>query len=310
MAYGTFLQQTPGTQVSGAAATSSFREWIRNTQGAFSSCSWINTNPSGAIDPDGPNTFSRIAANFSSGYDVFRMDDELTGGGSGSFPIFVRVDYATSNATNGSGSQYIITIGRTHNNSGTLGPPGRVSVFRTHTTTFSAANTSSVSYYSGNSASIAIVTFTSDSTNGLGFYIERTRDVNGNVTAEGVIASNFAANAGTDSNVIFYPNSFTGSIVNYIGLISLLGNASPSTVQGRRNISHFYHFGGNNAILNPGILLLGAKAGDVPVNGAIIETNVYGSMLNYVNLGNQLTAAGGSSIRTSTSNNRLLLLAE
>jgi hypothetical protein len=306
MASGTFLQVATSAGIGGAPGTSSFREWIRNTRNTFSSCSWVNTNPFGAIDAT--TATPRIVANVSAGYDVFRTNDVAAGGGSGSFPIFVRVDYASGGDSFGRNVQYILTVGTTHDGSGTIGPAGRtLSVRNNSVSAINTTPTSGTTYYYGDSGSIAMSLFIEVANATFGFYLDKTRDVSGNITDEGIVVQSFGG-ASTPCNGGFYPRSPTGSITTYACLVALGSTQSPSTVQGRTNISPIYQFGGNRGVLDPSPMMLLCKAGDFG-NYANATVNVYGINRNYVQMGPNLgsNAAGDG---TRTVNSRLLMLWE
>lgn len=260
------------------ATTESFRQYVTMVRNSFQSASWIRPVTSGAIDVTtvGPPAQVGLA---SAGFDVFLMNDALSGGGSGSVPVFIRIDYSRNSAVSGQGM--FITVGFSHDGSGNLSPIHKRTTIQVPTVNQIATAVSGTSYFAGSSSwYVASFVPNAEQSNGNSwmFGVERTKDINGNDTADGVLIAVYSGNSG-QANYTVLMNHPTGALAGHTGSIFLLSSNSPSTVNGRVSISPIYHFYG--APLPPGRNFLMGKTTDF-INGSTTNTiNVYGTSSNY-----------------------------
>jgi hypothetical protein len=170
--------------------TDSFRTMVRAIKYLFSASGMINTNASGSADA---NTISSSVANGTTGYDVYRFNDELHN--SGGKPVFVKVEYGTP--VNQYWGGFFITVGFFHDGSGSISPTNTVGAGSTPRIAVGAGQGDNVTWYNSRMCSISgseLVGYLQETNtagatyNGGGiFSVERTKDINGNVTGDGVL---------------------------------------------------------------------------------------------------------------------------
>lgn len=199
--------------------TQSFGNFVQIIGNSFSQAGWVNTQASGSItDPYTLPTYllGNAGTNVRSlGYQVFRMDDELHSQG---YPVYIRMDYG--NSANAFGMYNIaVTVGFTHDGSGSVG--GYTMPYlgsRTSIVNAGFNNTANSEMYiayggrspsgslwdhrtciisGGDMAFILANNAAGFTLGGSGFgFVERTKDVNGTSTNEGVFVGTYNGNDG------------------------------------------------------------------------------------------------------------------
>ena len=165
-----------------------FRAYILAIRQMIEACGCVRTTDTGQIDPTTvvkPSSTSQLA-----GYDVFRFDDELQA----THPVTFRIDYRSSSqgggdvwtirvaniglaGTNGAGTQNVPNF----NNSG-MSPQDLAPMNQTGTQRcFACGDSEDGRIWWLRHGSVG------SSSDNQGFSIERTRDIDGNITPDGVI---------------------------------------------------------------------------------------------------------------------------
>lgn len=167
-----------------AVNTTNFRSFVSVVTGMLSQSGLINTNASGSIDPTTVSASS--TANQIVGYQVWRFNDSLHNSG---YPVFIRLEYGAPNSTVYSGVW--INVGFMHNGSGSINPSGVNGVGSTPRIAVSVAG-SELGLFDHRICCISgsdVVGILRDNTdgNGAAFSIERTKDINGNSTTDGIV---------------------------------------------------------------------------------------------------------------------------
>lgn len=187
------LLQPNGAPIS--ALSESFANFVKVVRDSMVEAGWVDTEAWGSINtgsvmpPRGSST-TQIDTPYTGrgGYHVFRMNDTLHSQG---YPVYIRFDYGTP--LNGYHYGIQMTLGFTHNGSGSVGGPTRGL-----NNTFDSAI--AIDPGSGVSGSLYDHRFCIISGGDMGMllannfagnaafaFVERTKDVNGNNTNEGVV---------------------------------------------------------------------------------------------------------------------------
>lgn len=188
--------------------TDQFREFINAMTYLFSASGWINTNAVGSIDsvtvgpPGGLGVIS--------GYQVWAFNDQLHYSG---YPVYVKVEYGSGDST-GRNTLYV-SIGFQHNGSGSIATGDVIGVGSTQRIVISnVGGAGSTATYTHRMCCISgsdLVTIIADdyANAGCPLVVERTKDVNGNATTEGVFIIGYNQTAGQyrESFLWYGPNS-------------------------------------------------------------------------------------------------------
>lgn len=185
-----------GTSTPGAAGTQSFQLMVSTLTTMFETCGWVNTRAVGELNTASVSPPATVSGSIA-GYQVWRFNDELHN--SGSAPVFIRIDYGTGSDTFGRSVGFFISAGFTHDGSGTVGTtisgvgntarlPGVFTVFSTASGTLQTHRLCIVS-----GADAAMMFAESFAGGAPMFWIERTKDQNGNPTPEGVVVASYNA---------------------------------------------------------------------------------------------------------------------
>ena len=183
--------------------TQSFAAFILNM---FVNCGWIQTADTGQKLP---STYSGTSnSNEVLGYMIFRMNDALQS----TYPVFVKVEIASSSSY-ASGPALWFTLGTGTNGAGTI--TGLIG------TRFTLQNTNPeypgvTSYASGDGSRIsaAIAASMQNISRTIAFIIERTKDIYGEDTTDGVFIGGFAG-SGWKSQVLPFDGSTMRSVQSY-----------------------------------------------------------------------------------------------
>lgn len=196
----------------GSGNTPAFREFVGVLTEMFSASGWINTNAVGSINPstvDSPN-YNTIA-----GYQVWRFNDTLHNSG---YPVYVKTEYAAGTQPYWWGGVantiLYITVGFQHDGSGSIATGNVVGVGSTPRIGVLNAGGENSVYYSHRMCGISggdLVGIVADTYSDVActFHVERTKDINGNATTEGVVVSGIDKyyNAYRQSYLLYGPDS-------------------------------------------------------------------------------------------------------
>jgi hypothetical protein len=194
-----------------AANTASFRDFVSRVTDMFELGGWVNTNCFNTINtasvqpPSGSGSIM--------GLQVWRFNDWWHN--SGSAPVFVRVEYGnTTNDGTARSCGIFLSAGFTHDNSGNVGPADGIDrTVRQSGLAYTANTAASGTFYthrtciiSGGDASIIL--YNDLATVMSPAFIERTKDVNGNPTNEGIILGTYNVGAvGARQQSLLYSQS-------------------------------------------------------------------------------------------------------
>jgi hypothetical protein len=173
----------------GTVATESFRSFVKVIGDSFAQAGWIDTNAVGALNT-GSITPPPGALARSMGYQVFQMNDTLHNTG---YPVFTRIDYGNASST-ANLTSIAFTVGFTHDGSGSVGGvalgynnTGNSAMY----TSIGAVAVSGTLYdhricvISG--GDMGIILANNFATNATFGFVERTKDVFGNPSTDGII---------------------------------------------------------------------------------------------------------------------------
>ena len=220
-----------GTSTPGAAGTASFQEFLTNMTNMFAGCGWVNTNAVGTIGPTAVpinNSGSVI------GYQVWRFNDWWHN--SGSAPVFVRVEYGNLGTdVFGRTAGMALYAGFTHDGSGSIGSTlnGIDSTSRPMNMSSGLQGTSGSLYThrmciisGGDMAVLLNEEFAGAAAFG---FVERTKDVNGNPTNEGVVVGALNGHASLyRESVLLYSQSI-GQIPSAETYAKFIGGSGTSS---------------------------------------------------------------------------------
>lgn len=170
-----------------------FRTWASGIAAAIQALGFTKTGDTGQINlatatwPAGVGTYA--------GYEVYAFTDSLQG----TLPIYFKIEYGVGAATSVGGLR--ITVATQTNGAGTLSGQSTGAISFTNLASLAAANVRQV-YAAGAASSGRIGVVTTDFTalsRSIGFFIERTLDVNGNPTADGFVLWRVDGSAGGTS---------------------------------------------------------------------------------------------------------------
>lgn len=296
-----------------AAITASFNNFVKMISDGLYLAGWVNTDASGSINTASIELTPRVSTR-TAGYQVFRMNDELHNQG---FPVFIRVDYGSGTIIR---TGVALTVGFDHDGSGSVG--GSNAVLGTGNT----GNTAMVVGHAGTPASgtlynhrICIVSggdmgmivadnFTSNAA--LGF-VERTKDINGNPTPEGVIVGTM------DTGALTYRQSYlmrTPLSASQVPVPETFQNYVHSGLSTSRNANFvsvgmfipMVSYGPHNPLRMFGVV----KISDF-VQNATYTINVYNTSSTYfVSENNGFNSTYLSNDRSITTFNRLIMRSE
>ena len=298
-----------------ATATSeSFTSFVKVIGDSLSAAGWINTNAIGGI-----NTSSATpppASTRSTGYQVFSMNDVLHNNG---YPVYIRLDYGNI-AVSTTRYSVAVTVGFDHDGSGSVGGSNRsLGIGNTGATsmvitTGGAPNSGAlydhrVCIISGGDMGILIA----DNLPGAAAFgfVERTKDVYGNVTNEGVIVGTHNANAPEyrQSYLMYTPLS-----ASQVPVPETFQNYVHSSLATSRNAQFLsvglfipmVQYGPHNLLRMMGLV----KSSDFVTN-ATYTINVYNTSSTYFVSSNiEFSDSSIVADRSFTTNNRLIMRSE
>lgn len=249
-----------------------FAAFINNM---FLNCGWIQTSDTGQTLPSaysGATGKSQVL-----GYMIFRMNDALQS----TFPVFVKVEIASSSSDQG-GPALWFTIGTGTDGVGNItGIKG--TRFALQTTNGEWTNVTSYASGDGSRFSAAIHASMQHYSRIIAFTIERTKDIYGDDTTEGVFIGGFAG-SGWQSQVI----PFDGSIIRDV-------QAYPAVPVPQNSVMGSLAYGNNVGFVpllpfgfmgpyNPAMGMLFYNQPDWSALN-IADVNVHGEVHKYLTLG-------------------------
>jgi hypothetical protein len=186
--------------------TDELRQWVGGAVNGLQAAGLTNTNAVGTIDPTTITAASGSAASY--GFVVFTFADSLQS----THPIFVRLEFRNRPVLppNAQAPAMDVTVGTTHNGSGSVGGQSRsFSYFFTGGTSDRTNGQYSI-FAAGDGWMNAAFWYTLSSGPGINSWllnIERTRDANGNITPEGFSVHCVGTENGTDIRSAYIPMS-------------------------------------------------------------------------------------------------------
>lgn len=235
--------------------TDELRQWGSGVTNGLVAAGLVDTNPTGKINWSTVSAASGSAASY--GFDVFRFNDSLQA----THPIFIRLEYKNrpSAPPNAQAPAIDVTVGTTHNGSGTVGGQSRSFQFYYTGGTSDRTNGQYSLFAAGDGWMNMALWYTLTTGMGLNSFflsIERTRDANGNITAEGFGVHCVGTENGSSVRSAFIP--FTGGLPPTQTRWGIL--RSPA---GDNNFT-------NGAVMPGRVFHLNGKALDVPLTAFMV----------------------------------------
>lgn len=157
-----------------------FREFVSAFTNMFTQSGWVNTEASGTINPT--TVSASNVTNAVMGYQVWRFNDTLHNSG---FPVYVKMEWGSP--TSAAYSGFWLSAGFWHNGSGSICPSGVNGIGCTPRIALFSAGSGNTLYthrvccISGSDL-VGLV-----NENSAPFVVERTKDMNGQSTNEGIV---------------------------------------------------------------------------------------------------------------------------
>lgn len=263
-----------------ASSNALFQSWCNVISYHMQQSGLVKTADTGQIDVTTvavPGTTHTVA-----GYEIYRFDDalQLTA------PVFVKIEYGTNNSSNGPGLW--LSFGTGTNGAGTLTGLnfGRVQCYGGHG---SATHTGRIS---GDQNRVTFFAPATSSTTGYFFNIERTHNVLGNDTSEGILLLYKITT--TNRQVLWTPSGQGPDETSWGILTPSTGN----TGQTGSDTTVYPVFLNKGTFLNPCMNVLGYFQDNIPA-GIPISFSYYGATRQYYPLGTG-DLSGTMSIRAAT----------
>lgn len=241
---------------------------------AFANAGWVQISDSGDV-----SDWSAVAANgtigASFGYEIWRMNDALANDA----PVYLKWEFVTMQTTNGPAFKFTLGDGSDGAGSLTGGVSGPWSI---RVIPSSTGNSLLPCYFRGNPNDMSMAMWCNSSiSHSFLFNIERTKDANGNDTADGVILQY----AGTIYNSttadwvdqVWFPKVGSAPFQSTIGVFLPTNNVASSGLA-----SHYYPiYPYAGILLNPMLNLIVSSAGMAAVN-VPFDITFYGATHRYV----------------------------
>ncbi|MGL4618736.1 MAG: hypothetical protein ACRCZS_06705 [Chroococcidiopsis sp.] len=279
------------TSAADTTTEANFRAWVQGLSDALTFVGIPKTTDTGQLDP---LTIPRpTTTNTYTGYELRRFDDALQA----SAPVFIKIEVGSG----GSSNQGIrLTAGLGTDGAGNItGNASLPKVFGSTNTMPSGLHTHLVS---GANNRIAVCLGSTTNSNGIFFAVERSRDTQGNPTANNIILTGHSSGSGGR-----YAKRvpFDGAVPpdDFFCNIGSIGNTGVN--KGKAFTAPIYP-NENGELLNPGLNQICYYTGDVPV-GTVDVVSMYGINRTYQYLGSNL--AHGGTIRGVTGWNSATTLA-
>lgn len=225
--------------------TEELRQWGQGVSLGLVGAGLVNTNASGTINWASVTAQSGSGVNY--GYDVFRFNDNLHNNLSAS--IFLRVEYCNRAVTPpfAQAPAIILTVGTTHNNSGTLGGKVRGPFTFGFTGGQSDRTPGRASLFAGGDGWLNMALWYDMGSTGQTSWlinIERTRDADGNSTAHGFGLHMVGTENGSNVRSAFLP--YSGNLPPTQTRFGILRSPAgdPNFTNGAMMPGRIYHFDG------------------------------------------------------------------
>lgn len=222
------------------SSSADFRTWAQGVHNALQAIGLVQTADTGQINlatvalPGGVNT--------AAGYEIWRLNDSLQA----TAPFFFKIEYGTGPALDRAG--FYLTIGGGSNGSGTLTAPTSARQGYGVAGSKSAGQTLPI-YASGDGSRFAVCVGADPASNTFPMWLvcERTRDANGNYTADGLLACGLSQN----SSFVAVP---AGSAATNLPVRNLIVPLLPACGAGSGSV----HQAGSNTAVGTLVYFLGS----------------------------------------------------
>ena len=245
---------------------------------AFANAGWVQANDAGQVDWTTVVANGTANSTLTRAYEIWRMNDALQN----TTPCFVKLEWRTIFASNNPG--FVVTFGGGSDGQGNL--TGAISANTPLRMGTAVSTTVTTAAFRGDSNNITILLNANNALNWPVYLnVERTKDSNGNDTANGFIINmgggSPAASTIFYSQFYWHPNIGPGPAESDVGVFL-------QTVAwgGSGNVTHLYPVYPNRGIfLNPFMNCMYAHIGQVSVNSPFTVT-FYGQPHTYVSFPN------------------------
>jgi hypothetical protein len=254
-----------------------FRAWTQFIHDTLiTTGGWVDPGDTGQMDfatVTYPNT-----VNTKAGYRIYRMNDALQA----TAPVFIRLDFGGGNAGSGANPGIWVTIGQGSDGAGTIQKirfNGGAVVSPPTMMTGVAATGAHNNYGSADSgrAQFGLFVNTTSAGRAMVFSIERTKDINGDDTADGLIFMYSTGGSNVDrSRVVLLSDN--AQPFEEPGIAYVLSGANPSSFGGDIGVAIPIPFVG--VAWPPGVGLLVCRTSDY-ANESQITMNIYGVSHTY-----------------------------
>lgn len=207
-----------------------FRSWGSGLSAQFAAVGLVKAADTGQIDWS--TVLKPSGSGQQRGYEIWRFNDALQA----TRPVFIRIDYGTGIFSNSLGLW--VTVGTGTNGAGTL--TGQVNTVRA--VSASAVPTTGVSYCSGSSSRLNLVTNYGVSTSVMVLCVERTKNGAGSDTGDGIIRLKYSSQDGLGHQVIPFVGTILADVTSNPALDSNSGGLSAV---------------GSDVMLSPTVVFLG-----------------------------------------------------
>lgn len=197
------------------SSDAAFRKWVQGIHDSFITCGWVQTDDTGQLDIGSatvPGT-----QNTAAGYLMYRLDDDLQGAA----PVFVKFEPGRGTHASNNVPTAWFTVGQSTDGAGEV--PGTL-LPRTQTapgTNVTGSTTEYPSYASGDGSSLCLAMWPMSGANPIFFFIlERSRNANGEPTADGFLVGVSAASG-----------SQSGSATALQSVVRVVGNGGSTNTR-------------------------------------------------------------------------------
>lgn len=248
-----------------------FRTWGSEVSSALTAMGIPKTTDTGQID--WVTVVKPTAINTPAGYEIRKFNDTLQA----TAPVFFKLEYGAGSSI--ARPALFLTVGTASNGSGTLS--GQLSS-RLTISAFASSTTLHSCLFSGTASRMGVALFTTFASAAFFFAVERTKDITGTDTAEGILLTTFDGNNVRYNQFIPYsfavpaPQTESGILVPFA---ATSGNFGADVGL----YPNFFFKGG--IVLNPGVTHLGYFHTDFVV-GSLVPVPMYGTTRSYYCLGN------------------------
>jgi hypothetical protein len=257
------------------------RAWGQGISNALQTFGWVKTADTGQLDW---TTSGSVGQNTVLGYEVFRMNDALQA----TAPVFLRLQYGSNVNTQ---PRIVWQVGTGTNGAGTITGTATAAPSQALEMGGSSTTQAYTSYASGASDRFALAlnahntgdpTTQTSSALGMALSIERTKDANGNNTAEGVCV--YAHGQNLNTNNYEQTLSFVAGIASSASVVQPYALAGVASAIYQLDVSVFPHYPFLGKLLPAKTDLLSYMTADIaPLSQ--FQATIAGTARNYLALG-------------------------